>query len=120
VVGVALFVVVLVLGAFSLRADDAPPPATDPQPATQDTKADQDSGADVEAEFVFKVVSTDGQPVAQASVKPWAVGAQSGSFLLPDSKFPSVKTDAEGMAVPQGRRRSCGSTSQEPAQKRYQ
>ena len=57
------------------------------------------------AEFVFKVVDTDGRPVADASVLPWAVGTNGGSFGVPGKKFPPVRTDAEGIArivIPSG------------------
>ena len=57
------------------------------------------------AEFAFKVVDTDGKPVDDASVRPWAVGAKGGSFRLSEKNFPAVRTDNTGIAriaIPNG------------------
>jgi beta-lactamase regulating signal transducer with metallopeptidase domain len=52
----------------------------------------------VVAEYTFHVVTTHGKPVAGATVRAWAVGWRSGSFLVTEALAPAVKTDANGAA----------------------
>jgi hypothetical protein len=80
-----LFVIALGSDVTALRADDG-------------SNEDRDPSRAAGSEFAFTVVSTDGKPVIGATVRPWAVGVKSGSFLLPEKRFPPLTTDREGIA----------------------
>jgi hypothetical protein len=68
--------------------------AADPQPESKQP----DKSKEKPYELTFHVVTTGQKPVAGARIVPWAVGAGSGSFGLPESLFAPIVTDAEGMA----------------------
>ena len=91
-----LLLVVLAVGIGSSQADEPEPAAPQIPAAAEKSKPDSTPAAG--AEFSFTVVTADGKPVVGASVRPWAMGVQNGSFGLPEKKFLTVKTDTEGKA----------------------
>jgi hypothetical protein len=68
--------------------------AADPQPESKQP----DKSKEKPYELTFHVVTTGQKAVAGARIVPWAAGAGSGSFVLRESLFAPIVTDAEGTA----------------------
>jgi hypothetical protein len=67
-----------------------------PAVAAPKESGDRKQAASAAHEFSYHVVTTRRKPVAGATVRPWSLACDSGSFLLPEELFPSATTDANG------------------------
>jgi beta-lactamase regulating signal transducer with metallopeptidase domain/protocatechuate 3,4-dioxygenase beta subunit len=102
ITGFGLFIFAQSLGWLTLRAADPPPLADLPQPQAKTADETRKQAADsppIQFEFRFQVVTTKGNPVVGATVRPWAVSLawQGSSFSLDEKQFPPQKTDAQGV-----------------------
>ncbi len=73
---------------------DPPPGGSNARPA-KTIESDASAGP----AYDFHIVTTRGKPIAGAVVRPWAVGAGGGSFLITEATARSVQTDALGNAT---------------------